>query len=279
MKIGYIDYFLDEWHANQYLGWIAKASDGEMNVAYAYALIDSPKPGGRTTEAWCREMGVERCASIEEIVARSDALIVLSPDNAEMHEQLCQLPLRSGKPTFVDKTFAPDADTARRLFTLAEQSGTPCYTSSALRYAEEYQGIDCAAIRALASWGPGTYESYAIHQLEPVVMLLDAPVARVLALTGEGCYTLLLALRDGRQASVTAYEEGSPFMMNICAQGANAAVEARSDFFAVFIRELADFFRTGRGGVPHAQTMAIMELFSAGKKALEVPGIWVELPQ
>ena len=39
---------------------------------------------------------------------KSDCLLVLSPDNCEMHEELCQIPLRSGKRTYVDKTFAPD---------------------------------------------------------------------------------------------------------------------------------------------------------------------------
>ena len=52
-----------------------------------------------------------------------------------MHEELSQLPLKSGKPTYIDKTFAPDYPTAKRIFDLAEANGTPCYSTSALRYA------------------------------------------------------------------------------------------------------------------------------------------------
>ena len=37
-KIGFIDYFLDEWHAEKYPGWIEKASSGSMKVAYAYGM-------------------------------------------------------------------------------------------------------------------------------------------------------------------------------------------------------------------------------------------------
>ena len=101
MKIGFIDYYLDEWHANNYPAWIDQASDGEMQVAYAFGMIDSPLPGGRTTAQWCQDMGIERVDSIERLIELSDALVVLSPDNCEMHEALCQLPLRSKKPTYV----------------------------------------------------------------------------------------------------------------------------------------------------------------------------------
>lgn len=126
-KIGFIDYYLDEWHANNYPALIRETSGGELEVAYAYGMIDSPLPGGMTTDQWCEKYNIPRCLTIEELIEKSDCLLVLSPDNCEMHEQLCQLPLRSGKLTYVDKTFAPDKETAERLFALAEEYGTPCY--------------------------------------------------------------------------------------------------------------------------------------------------------
>ena len=92
MKLGFIDYYLDEWHANNYPAWIAEASGGDMRVTHAYAVIDSPR-GGLSTAAWCEKFGVTRCHSIEEIIAKCDGLIVLSLDDPQMHETLCALPL------------------------------------------------------------------------------------------------------------------------------------------------------------------------------------------
>ena len=89
MNIGFIDYYLDEWHANNYPRFIEEKSGGRMKVTRAYAQIDSPI-GGRSTEAWCRDMDIPRAASIDEICEECDAIIVLSPDNCEMHEALCQ---------------------------------------------------------------------------------------------------------------------------------------------------------------------------------------------
>ena len=39
-KIGFIDYYLDEWHADNYPAWIREASGGEMEVAWAYGHVN-----------------------------------------------------------------------------------------------------------------------------------------------------------------------------------------------------------------------------------------------
>ena len=35
MKLGFIDYYLDEWHANHYPTMLRELSGGEIEVAYA----------------------------------------------------------------------------------------------------------------------------------------------------------------------------------------------------------------------------------------------------
>lgn len=274
MKIGFIDYYLDEWHANNYPAWIQEASHGDSQVAYAYGMIDSPLSGMTTTE-WCTKFGVTPCDTIEELVEKSDVLLVLSPDNCEMHEQLCQLPLRSGKPTYVDKTFAPDAQTAKRIFAIAEEHETPCYSSSALRFAQEYQDINPRNVKAVSCWGPSNFETYSIHQLEPLMMLMKAPAKRVMYLSSEGWLTLVVEFTDGRVGTITQFVDGSPFVTNVCSEDGNKLVTIESDFFMAFIREMLDFFYTKKEKVPHAETIAIMAVREAGLKAQKCPGEWV----
>ena len=69
-----------------------------------------------------------------------------------MHLTLCEKPLKIKKTVYVDKTFAPDEETAKKIFAFAEESGTPCYSTSALRYSEEYRDIE--GVNAISSWGP-----------------------------------------------------------------------------------------------------------------------------
>lgn len=275
MKLGFIDYFIDEWHANNYPQWIKEASGGEVEVAYAWAMIDSPI-GGLTTAEWCEKFGVEQCATMEELIEKSDGLVVLSPNNCEFHEELCQLPLRSGKPCYVDKTFAPDRETAERIFAIAEESGTPCWSTSALRYAAEYKdaGKDLLAANF---WGPNDYEIYSIHQLEPLMMLMGVPAKRVMATSAEGWYQLTVEFTDGRVGSISGYVHGSPFICNLHCKGESRMIEVKSDFFHDFIVALTDFYRTGTVPVPHKDTVEIMAVRTAGQKALETPGVWVEI--
>ena len=276
IKIGFIDYYLDEWHANNYPALLKEASDGEMKVAYAYAMIDSPI-GGMTTKEWCNKYKIPQCLTIEELIEKSDVIVVLSPDNCEMHEELCQLPLRSKKPVYVDKTFAPDKETAIRIFEIAQQSGTPCYSTSALRFAAEYQKIDPAGVQMLNSWGGGSFETYSIHQLEPIMMLMKAPAKRIMSNKGKKWLCMTIEFKDGRVATLSQMEDGAPFMMNVCSNKGNNVVNVQSDFFKAFIAELVKFFKTGVVPVPHEQTVEIMALREKGIQALQCPGVWVEL--
>ena len=273
MKIGFIDYYLDEWHANNYPAWL-KQADPSMEVAYGYAVLDNPN--GRTTEEWCRDNGVERCATMEELVEKSDVLAVLSPDNCELHEALCQVALRSGKRVYIDKTFAPDAVIGKRIFDLADAHGTPCYSTSALRFAKKYEEIDRSAIAGIVSLGGNSLETYSIHQLEPVIMLMQAPVRRVLGVSNEDLYTLTLEFEDGRLAVINGMIQGYPFVLNLAMKdGSSRAVEPEDDLFGPFIRELVKFYQTGEVPVSHEETLRIAAARAAAVKALETPGQWI----
>ena len=55
--VGFIDYFLHEWHANEYPAMIAAYNEKngtDYQVKYAWAEIDSPNEGARTTDEWCK---------------------------------------------------------------------------------------------------------------------------------------------------------------------------------------------------------------------------------
>lgn len=276
-KIGFIDYYLDEFHANNYVGWVDEMSKGELQTAYAWAKIDSPK-GGMTTEQWCGKYGVQRLGSIGEVVEKSDCLIVLSPDNPEMHEELCQLPLRSGKRVYVDKTFADDRATAMRIFDIAEKSNTPCFSSSALRFAEEYRSIEKSGIQNIASWGPGPLDVYSIHQIEPIVSLMGPDVKCVQYIGTKEWPVLLLSFTDGRRACMSHHGWECPFTMSVdYVDGASKVAAVHSDYFLAFVKQMADFFLNGDVSVSHEETIAVISIREAALKAALRPGEWIEV--
>lgn len=277
-KIGFIDYFLDEWHANNYPALIEKFSEGEMKVCYAYAHTAAPD-GAMSNEAWAEKMGVELLGSIGEVIEKSDYLVVLSPDNPEMHEELCELPLKSGKRTYVDKTFAPDKETAIRIFANAEKYGTPCYSSSALRFSAELEDIDLSKIDKIYSEGPGPLDIYSIHQIEPVVRLMNARAEKIMYLGSKEHPSYMIGFADGRTVECYHREnETGSFVLNIVNKENRAErCLIQSDYFGRFIQAMLEFFKSGVAPVSHEQTIDVIAIRTAVVKACETPYEWIIL--
>lgn len=275
MKIGLIDYFIDEWHANQYPVFLQEASGGEIQVAYAWAQQDSYEDK-RPTGQWCRDMNITHCATQQEVIEKSDGLIVLSPDHCQYHEALSHLALASGKPVFVDKTFAPNVAAAQRMFERAEAYGTPLYSTSALRYAAEYQNL--APVEVLQLTGPGGLETYSVHQLEPLVLLMGGGARRLLAHKKGDWVHALVEFGDGRLATLTCTGRwDTPFAACIGQAEGQVLTEITSDFFQAFSKTLAHFFKTGTVPVPKEQTLAVIALREALLAGAEQPGTWIAL--
>ena len=276
IKVGFIDYYLDEWHANTAPAHLVEQSDGEVRVCYAYGEIANPV-NGTTSEQWCEKMGVEYCATIEEVIEKSDVLIVFAPDNCERKEDLSRKALASGKPCFVDKPFGTVLASAKRMFDIAEQSGTPCYTCSALRYAQEYYTVDRKAIQSLVAMTPqNSYDNYILHALEPAMMLMEEPAKRVMSVyRGDAFYSITVELLSGRYIIINSLNYDSPYMMNISIPTSNQLIDCSYDFWIYHYKAMVEFFKTGIEPVSHKDSLMIAAAREAGKKGLENPGEWI----
>jgi hypothetical protein len=284
-KIGFIDFFLDEWHANNYPAWIkddVAASGRDVEVAYAWA--DTSRPGELDTASWCKKFNVEALGSMEELVEKSDYIIVLSPDYTENKERLSRIPLMSGKPVYVDKTFSPDLKAGVRMFDLAAQFRTPMFSSSALRFTKELAGypdnkVNRDSLEFVATLGPGTYQNYSVHQLEMIVLLMGPGATRVKSLSSEHGRLLVAEYPDGRRASMTQIQ-ATPFQLSLQLKGGEGVfIKDCSDIFTRMIHAMLDFFEDGKPAAPKEETLAIMALIEAGRKALGSYDSWVKVEQ
>jgi len=275
-KIGFIDYFLHEWHADHFPEFIYEVSKGEMKVCYAWGEIDSPREGGFTNKEWADKLGIELCLSQEEVIEKSDYLIVLSPDNAERHVDLCKLALVSKKPTYVDKTFAASLNDAKIIVENAEN--TPFFSASALRYDLGLQAVKKDDIEAVDCRCAGDFKIYTIHMVEPIYLLMGK-AKRVLALGNVQGPTLLFDYNDGKRAVLSFFDHDN-VGFNIAIRykdGSAALLPFDSDYFKAFTMELVSFFDTGVPSVCINDTIDIISMLDAGKKAVANTGVWVEV--
>jgi len=274
MKIGFIDYFLDEWHANNFPEWLREASNGEIEIAYAYAMIDSPR-GGLTTDEWCEQFNVKRINSIEELVAISDAIVVLSPDNPEYHEELCKIPLQSGKRVYVDKTFAETKEIAERIFAVAKESGTPCYSASGLRFADEYLAIEKGSVQNIISWGAGRISTYSVHQVEPIIYLMGTAIEKVMFVGTEKHQSYVCSFTDGRKAVVSHHPGHVPFGMTMDFADDTSKMVVADSYHKNFAADMVNFFKTGEASITPEETILGIAVIEAAQKAEKNPGSWV----
>ena len=59
-KIGFVDYYISEWHANSYPAWIKEAAEkqgAEYKIAYVWAEEYVSPVDGRNTDEWCEAYG------------------------------------------------------------------------------------------------------------------------------------------------------------------------------------------------------------------------------
>lgn len=279
--IGLIDYYISEWHANNYPGWIrqlCEESGKEFEIKYVWAEKEISPVDGRSTDQWCQEFGVIRCNSIEELCERSDYILILSPSNPEKHLDYVTKAFPYKKHTYVDKTFAPDLKTAEAIFHLGNENGTRFFSSSALRYATELCCMDNAL--TLVTFGGGSnLDEYIIHQIEMAVKVLEETPTRVRVEKQGEQFICTVDFQHNKYATLI-YAPSHPFMaIGSPSAESQSFQKIQSDFFMLLLQDVLRFYETGEYSFDTKQTLAVMSIRDGIMKGKENLSEWILLPQ
>ena len=273
MKIGFIDYYLSEWHANNYPAWIKEkcAELGlEYEIAYAWGEIEVSLRDGKTNTEWCAANGVELCKTMEEVCEKSDVLLILAPSNPEKHLEYAKTALKYGKLTYIDKTFTPCYADAEKIFALADQYGTKCFSTSALRYASELEGLK-GAQQVITTGGGRSADEYIVHQVEMIVKLLGTDATAVKS-EGQGKQRIFRIAYSDDKGATAIYDPSLPFAITAeLEDGSSKSTGADSDFFRTLMVKILNFYETGETDFERAETLAVMKI---REKLLANAGEW-----
>lgn len=281
-KIGFVDYYLSEWHANNYPEWI-KQANAELGtdycLKYAWAERDISPVDNISTDEWCKNMGAARCSSIEELCKKCDVIIVLAPSNPEKHLEYAKKVLPFGKPTYIDKPFADTKEAANEIFAIANQYNTPFFSTSALRYATELDEVkECTAITTLG--GGSNLEEYIIHQAEMVVKKLGVGATAIKAQEiGKSQYVFTVKYNDNRMAGMHFVKGRAPFEVAISPNNDAEAVfkNISSDFFYILIKDIINFFETKKPSFDTSETLEVNKLLVSAVKAKNAVDEWIDI--
>ena len=269
-KIGIIDYFIDEWHSNTYLGLFEKASKElgvDYKVTYAYAEVE--QPGKMLTDDWCAKNNVTRCYSIEELCEKSDNILILAPANPETHLKYAQIALSYGKTTYIDKTFAPDLQTAKEIFAIAEKYNTKIFTSSALRYAEEIAGYTNVK-NVMIKGGGRSLEEYIIHQIEMAVKMTGGAQAEQVHVFHSAKQSTTVVEYADKTVTLSYSNSGWGFSVDVETENANCEfknIEKGTEFYRL-VESIVKFFETNKEPFDKKETLAVLAIRDAIMKGV-----------
>lgn len=276
--IGLVDYFIDEWHSNNYIVWIKELCEKhgyEFEVKYAWAEADT-YDGKLSTDEWCAEKGIEKCNTIEELCEKSDYIMILAPANPEKHLKYAETVLKYGKNTYIDKTFAPCADEANEIFALGEKYATKFFSTSALRYAEELEGCKNATA-VMVKGGGRSFDEYIIHQIEMLVKAMGIGADCVKVFPSGRQKMCVVKYADGR-CGFLGYAPSNPFVF-VAQDGEDNEINqpVTSPFFVNLLDRILNFFLDGVLPFEKQQTIEVIRIRDALLKAAQTPDTWIKL--
>lgn len=280
MRIGIIDHHLANYHADTFFRILTSGALGEIQVGPAYEI----KPQGPSD--WCAERGVERARSAEEVIAKADAILVLAPDNFEVHRELALPAVASGKPVFVDKFLAPTLGEAREILDTASRHGTPLMSSSALYFAQEvedllarngYPSIECFWARGMGHW-----DGYGVHTVALAFRGVgQAPLRRLRAfgrsqdviveLEFNAAWGTLEVRQARNQFDVFPWQFGVRSGDEYCL----TTVRDYEGFYVRLMKATVDFFRGASSPTPEGSMLDIVAVIEGVQRSLARGGEWV----
>lgn len=277
--IGFIDYYISEWHANNYPDWIKQENEklGEdFVVKYAWAEMDKSPLDGVTTEEWCKKFGVEKCDTIDELCEKADYILVLAPSDPNKHLSYAKEVFKYKKNTYIDKTFAPDYATAKEIFDIAEKYGTKFFSSSALRYSDELDLLP-ETVNVVTHGGGSNLDEYIIHQVEMVIKKFKTDAIKV-KVERQGNQYICRILFDGEKTATMIFAPGIGFSMY--AEDKNGDTYSKnmaSPYFNNLIADILRFYKTSEVSFDTLETLKVIKLREAIIKAKSTLGEWINV--
>lgn len=284
-KIGILDSYISNFHSNTYYKFFheiaIEENREEYKITHVYAKLDVSPSTGETTEQWCKKTGAVLCKTAKEVCDAVDVIMVLAPNNPEMHEELCATAFESGKPVYVDKTFAPNYESAKKIIDMGKQKKANFWSSSATRFepclapflAENSPKVDSITVES-----GNNFEIYCIHLVELMNTFMKNGAKTVICRNNSANLVFEITFNDNRKAFINQFiGTHADFCCYPEIDGKCQQLYCKSDFWKSFSKALLDFFDTKKAPIPTENTLECIAVRDALKKAIVNPHIEIKV--
>lgn len=283
MKVGFIDHHLNNYHANKFLGIFRDGKAGaDVEIVCAY----ESNPEG--DEDWCEVNKVPKASSPAEVVEKSDFIVVLAPDNIDAHIELTKEPIKSGKPTFIDKVLAETIEDARTIISTAQSNNTPIMCASSLRFSVELEKLISMVGEGphdqVFSRGLGKWRQYAVHTIQPALRLMGGRVKRVIDTGKDSSHVITIENDQGRRAHIDLrfsenQMEATPWQVALLHHNNYEVITIKQfdEFYVNMLKEAVKFFQTGKSPVPVEEMLDQVIVEVSAENSFKNGGQWVDV--
>lgn len=235
-----------------------------------------------------KQHGVEFLESIDAVLKKSDAVMLLTNDGRPHLEQLLPI-LKSGKPVYIDKPLAENLSQVHAIFEASGQHGVPVFSSSALRYGDIQKirmGKVVGQVLGADAYSPAPLQAShvdlfwdGIHGVEILYTVMGTGCKSVTCTHHTDADVVVGTWSDGRIGVFRGLRKGKlGFGGTVYGSDGIAAIGSFSGYQPL-VAAIAEFFRTGQVPVERDETIEIYTFMAAAEESRRRGGIIIDLSE
>lgn len=235
------------------------------------------------------EFGVEIVDSIDALLNKVDAVLLESLDGRPHLEQIRPV-LKANKPVFIDKPVAGSLRDAVAIFDLAKQTGTPCFSCSALRFSPGIVSMrnnpKVGAVLGCTAFSPCSLEEhhpdlfwYGVHGVETLFTIMGPGCVSVTRVQTPDAELVTGVWKDGRVGTYRGIRKGRSDY-GALVFGAKG-IERSGSFggYEPLVVEICRFFRTRKAPVAAEETLEMFAFMEAADESKRQGGKLISLDE
>ena len=267
---------------------IGPFADVEVTAAFPGGSTDIPESHNRLAGyvKQLSEKGIKIVDSLEELADQCDAIMLESVDGRPHLKQFRAI--ARGKPVFVDKPAAASLADVLTIFRVADETHTPVYSSSSLRFVKEVRevqtllatkdkafgdllGCETSSPMSTQKFHPDLFW-YGIHGVEPLFAIMQ-PGCESVSRTDSAISSVVVGKwKDGRIGSYRGIKKG--YYYSFSAFGTKHVMQwtAPAPGYEPAVVAMCEFFKTRKPSVARQETIEIYAFMEAADESKKQGG-------
>ena len=249
-------------------------------AAYPGGSADIPSSRDRVagyTKELHEKYGVEIVDSIDELLKKVDVVFLESVDGRP-HLGQARPVFQARKPVFIDKPVAGTLADAIAIYDLARETGTPCFSSSSLRFSPGIAGMKSnpkvGDVIGCDAYGPCHLEEhhpdlywYGVHGVETLFTIMGTGCQSVTRVQTEGTELVAGVWKGGRVGTFRGLRQGASDYGATVFGSKGIAPSGGYAGYQPLVVEICKFFRSGKPPVSAEETIEIFAFMEAADES------------